>query len=103
MVGTTAPPATVRILRRNQPQGEPFNATPLGNAPAEPLPMKPTETEAPGARLCAQLGAAAVTVPPDCETVAFQPWVTVLPPGIVQVATHGLAAVAPVLVTVTVA
>lgn len=65
--------------------------------------MKPTVADAPGASDWLQPGAAAVTVLPLCDTVAFQPWLMVLPLGMVHDARHGLTAELPVLRTVTVA
>ncbi len=62
--------------------------------------MKPTVTEAPAASDDAQVGAAAVTVVPDCVTVAFQPLASVTPAGQVQVTDHGFTAAVPVFFTV---
>lgn len=80
-----------------------MSRNPLGAGLGEPLLMYPIVTDPPGANGGLQLGAVAVTVLPLCETVAFQPWLTVLPLGMVQVAVHGLAVALPVFRTVTVA
>lgn len=82
---------------------KPLSRKPLGPGLGDPLLMKPIDTDAPAASDCAQLGAVAVTVLPLCDTVAFQPWLIVLPLGIVQFATHRFSAAVLVLRNVTVA
>lgn len=84
-------------------QVAPFSLNPLGGGLDEPLLMKPIVADAPGASEPPHVGAVAVAVLPLCETVAFQPWLMVLPLGMVQLAVHGLTAAVPLLRTVTVA
>jgi len=84
---------------RYAPQTLLFRRIPVG--PGVPLLVNPIVADAPGASVEFHDGAAAVTVVPLCETVAFQPLLIVAPAGIVQVAVHGESAAVLLLRTVT--
>jgi len=82
------------------PQTAPFSCTFDGGGVADPFATNPTDTSLPVPRDAFQDGAAAVTVVPDCVTVAFHPLTIVVPAGSENVTFHGETA-APLLRTVT--
>src|SRR5688500_15902045 len=86
--GTSGPPSQLPALSL-QPAGAP-----------EPLPLKPKETEAPGARVPFQPRFLAVQWSPELVTVASQAEVTLVPEGKSHSTVQELRLVVPVFFTV---
>lgn len=73
----------------------PLSLTPFGGGLATPLTTKPIETSSPADRSGFQEGAAAVTVVPLSDTVAFQPLCRVAPGATSKLTVQPALAVAP--------